>query len=156
MIKRLRARFIRIATLSVAVVMLLLTVAVNAANFISTDSDLTETLELICGNEGTIPLPAQGPAPGASGEETAPNSSRRGGWLRYGRRLRHIRRGNIPGRLRQRRTLPGASPSGCGKRPRRRTAGRCGRSSARSRRSAARRAVHGRNALFHPLFRPAL
>lgn len=75
MIKRLRARFIRIATLSVAVVMLLLTVAVNAANFISTDSDLTETLELICGNEGTIPLPAQGTAPGASGEDAAPNSS---------------------------------------------------------------------------------
>ncbi|WP_295857487.1 ATP-binding protein [uncultured Oscillibacter sp.] len=75
MIKRLRARFIRIATLSVAVVMLLLTVAVNAANFISTDSDLTETLELICGNEGTIPLPAQGTATGASEEDAAPNSS---------------------------------------------------------------------------------
>ena len=75
MIKRLRARFIRIATLSVAVVMLLLTVAVNAANFISTDSDLTETLELICGNEGTIPLPAQETAPGASEEDAAPNSS---------------------------------------------------------------------------------
>ena len=55
MIDRLRNRFIRIATLSVAAVMLLLTVILNAANFISTDRDLRDTLTLIYENEGTIP-----------------------------------------------------------------------------------------------------
>ena len=63
MIKRLRRRFIRIATLSVALVMLLLTVIVNAANFISTNSDLTQTLQMICENQGTIPLHPQAPVP---------------------------------------------------------------------------------------------
>lgn len=56
MIRRLRNRFIRIATLSVAAVMLLLTVILNTANFISTDGDLRDTLTLIQENEGTIPL----------------------------------------------------------------------------------------------------
>ena len=55
MIKRLRNRFILIAMLSVTAVMLLLTVILNAANYISTDSDLKETLTLIYENEGTIP-----------------------------------------------------------------------------------------------------
>ena len=55
MIDRLRNRFIRIATLSVAAVMMLLTVILNAANFISTDHDLRDTLTLIYENEGTIP-----------------------------------------------------------------------------------------------------
>ena len=55
MIKRLRKRFIRIAMLSVTVVMVLLAVLVNAVNFASTDSDLTKTLDMICENQGTIP-----------------------------------------------------------------------------------------------------
>ena len=55
MINRLRNRFIRIATLSVAAVMLLLTAILNTANFISTDRDLRNTLTLIYENEGTIP-----------------------------------------------------------------------------------------------------
>ena len=55
MIKRLRNRFILIAMLSVTAVMLLLTVILNAANYISTDSDLKETLTLIYENKGTIP-----------------------------------------------------------------------------------------------------
>lgn len=55
MIKRLRNRFIRIATLSVAAVMLLLTVILNVANYISTDNDLQQTLTLIYENQGTIP-----------------------------------------------------------------------------------------------------
>ena len=55
MIKRLRNRFIRIAMLSVTAVMLLLTVILNVANYISTDSDLKQTLSLIYENEGTIP-----------------------------------------------------------------------------------------------------
>ena len=62
MIGRLRNRFIRIATLSVAAVMLLLTVILNAANFISTDADLRDTLTLIYENEGTIPTAAHAPA----------------------------------------------------------------------------------------------
>ena len=55
MIKRLRNRFIRIAMLSVTAVMLLLTVILNVANYVSTDSDLKQTLTLIYENAGTIP-----------------------------------------------------------------------------------------------------
>ena len=55
MIKKLRSRFIRIAMLSVTAVMLLLTIILNTANYISTDSDLKQTLSLIYENEGTIP-----------------------------------------------------------------------------------------------------
>ena len=72
MIKRLRQRFIRIATLSVALVMLLLTVIVNAANYISTDADLTQTLELIRDNQGTIPLHPQQPQPAGETTEERP------------------------------------------------------------------------------------
>ena len=60
MIKRLRNRFIRIATLSVAAVMLLLTVILNVANYISTDNDLQQTLALIYENQGTIPVGQRG------------------------------------------------------------------------------------------------
>ena len=55
MIKKLRSRFIRIAMLSVTAVMLLLTIILNTANYISTDSDLKQTLSLIYENKGTIP-----------------------------------------------------------------------------------------------------
>lgn len=65
MIKRLRNRFIRIATLSVAAVMLLLTVILNVANYISTDNDLQQTLTLIYENQGTIPQNQRG-------DDTAP------------------------------------------------------------------------------------
>ena len=67
MIQRLRNRFIRIATLSVAAVMLLLTVILNVANYVSTDADQRELLALIAGNRGTIPVsdtaPADAPEP---------------------------------------------------------------------------------------------
>lgn len=56
MIKRLRKRFIRIAMVSVTVVMLTLSLIVNVANYISTDSDLKDILDMICDNQGTIPL----------------------------------------------------------------------------------------------------
>ncbi len=56
MIKRLRKRFIRITMLSVTIVMLLLSFIVNIANYISTDSDLTEMLDILCENQGTIPV----------------------------------------------------------------------------------------------------
>ena len=55
MIRRLRRRFIRIATLSVTAVMLLLTVLLNTANYISTTRDLRDMLQLISSNQGTIP-----------------------------------------------------------------------------------------------------
>lgn len=61
MIKSLRNRFIRITMLSVTAVMLLLTAILNTANYISTDSDLRGTLDLIYENEGTIPVPVRGP-----------------------------------------------------------------------------------------------
>lgn len=71
MIKKLRARFIRIAMLSVTAVMLLLTLILNTANCISTDSDLKQTLTLIYENAGTIPHPSAS-APGRRGGSDAP------------------------------------------------------------------------------------
>ena len=47
MIERLRKRFIRIAVLSVALVMLLLSVAVNVSNFVSVNSDVDSLLAMI-------------------------------------------------------------------------------------------------------------
>ena len=67
MIGRLRNRFIRIATLSVAAVMLLLTVILNVANYISTDADLRDTLTLIAENQGTIPVGSFTPSPSDGG-----------------------------------------------------------------------------------------
>ena len=55
MIRRLRNKFIRIATLSVAAVLMLLTLVLNAANYVSTDNDLKQTLDMIYENQGTIP-----------------------------------------------------------------------------------------------------
>ena len=62
MINRLRNRFIRIATLSVAAVMLLLTAILNIAYYVSTDSDLRDTLTLIYENQGTIPISDRAPS----------------------------------------------------------------------------------------------
>ncbi len=75
MIKRLRNRFIWIATLSVAAVMLLLTVILNAANYWSTDADLRQTLDLIYENQGTIPISARTDEPPEppDGTETIPD-----------------------------------------------------------------------------------
>ena len=75
MIKKLRARFIRIAMASVAVVLLLLTVILNTANYITNDHDLTRTLALIADNQGTIPdiMPGTPPAmPAIEDGETPP------------------------------------------------------------------------------------
>lgn len=66
MIQRLRKRFIRIAMLSVALVLAALTLIVNTANFISTNQDINDMLDLIC--EGPNPAaPEQKP----SGPDTA-------------------------------------------------------------------------------------
>ena len=55
MIKRLRKKFICIAMISVAAVMLLLCVIVNTANLISVDSGLREMLTTISENKGKLP-----------------------------------------------------------------------------------------------------
>ena len=73
MIKKLRTRFIRIAMLSVTAVMLLLTLILNGANFLSTNADLNEMLTRIAENHGTLPAPADEPSPApADGDETPP------------------------------------------------------------------------------------
>lgn len=55
MIRKLRKRFIRIAMLSVTAVLLLLCVIFNTVNFLSVDSNLTQMLETIAKNRGTLP-----------------------------------------------------------------------------------------------------
>ena len=55
MIKKLRKRFIRIATVAVASVMALLCVAVNAAYCVSVDAQLRETIDMIADNRGRMP-----------------------------------------------------------------------------------------------------
>ena len=55
MMKKLRTKFIRIAMLSVALVLLALSMIVNAANFVSTNRDLNQKLDMIYENQGMIP-----------------------------------------------------------------------------------------------------
>lgn len=55
MIKRLRKKFIRIAMISVTAVMIILCLTVNIANYISVNSELTQMLQMIYDNQGTIP-----------------------------------------------------------------------------------------------------
>ena len=63
MIKALRKRFIRIAVLAVAAVMLMLCLIVNIANYASVDRDLIRMLQMISGNQGTVPQMPQGVKP---------------------------------------------------------------------------------------------
>ncbi len=72
MIKKLRTRFIRITMLSVTAVMLLLTLILNGANFLSTNSDLNEMLDRIAENHGTLPMPGGESVPAPSGEGETP------------------------------------------------------------------------------------
>lgn len=57
MIERLRKRFIRIAVLSVALVMLLLSVVVNVSNYLSVNADIDSLLEMLSddGRPGAVP-----------------------------------------------------------------------------------------------------
>ena len=71
MIKRLHTKFIRIAMLSVALVLLALSLIVNAANFISTNRDLNQTLDMIYENQGTIPTGRTAGADGSPSENPA-------------------------------------------------------------------------------------
>ena len=55
MMKSLQKKFIRITMLAVTAVMLVLCLSVNIANYVSTQSDLNRTLDMIAENRGTIP-----------------------------------------------------------------------------------------------------
>lgn len=55
MIKKLRMRFIRIATGSAAAVLLLLCLIVNIAHFATVNGDLTDMLAMIAQNQGRVP-----------------------------------------------------------------------------------------------------
>ncbi len=57
MIKRLRKRFIIIATAAVTAVMLVLCLIVISANYASVNSELKQMLDVIINNEGHIPSP---------------------------------------------------------------------------------------------------
>lgn len=63
MIRRLCERFIRIATLAVTAVLLVLCLSVNIANYISVDSGLTNVLNVISDNQGTMPPMPHGQPP---------------------------------------------------------------------------------------------
>lgn len=80
MIKRLRKKFIMITMLSVAAVMLLLSLTVNVANYISVDRELTQTLRMISENRGRIPSFPHGEkpvgTPGRPSDIEAPYSTR--------------------------------------------------------------------------------
>ena len=62
MIGRLRKRFIRIAILSVALVMLLLSVVVNAANYLSVNADLDQLLDALAADRFQTQEPQSGSA----------------------------------------------------------------------------------------------
>ena len=55
MMHALRKKFIRITMLAVTAVMLVLCIGVNTANYLSTQSDVNRTLQMITDNRGTIP-----------------------------------------------------------------------------------------------------
>ena len=63
MVKKLRGKFIRIAMLAAISVTVVLSLIINVANFISVNTGLTETLEIICKNRGTIPPMPRGGHP---------------------------------------------------------------------------------------------
>lgn len=70
MIKDLRKKFIRITMLAVAMVMILLCLIVNIANYLSVNSELNSKLDTICQNQGTIPVPEKdGKPPENAGRE---------------------------------------------------------------------------------------
>lgn len=73
MIKKLKKRFTVISVTAVSAVLLLLCVTVNAVNFVSANSQLTDTLEKISDNRGRMPTAEPEPIP----EERTDNRLRR-------------------------------------------------------------------------------
>lgn len=80
MIRRLRGEFIRIAMLAVSLVLLLLTVSVNAVNYISVSRQQDRTLEMIVSHQGTIPAMSKeaksGPRPNGHFSPETPYDTR--------------------------------------------------------------------------------
>ena len=75
MINRLRRRFILITMSSVTLVIVLLSFSVNIINFISTNSDLEDMLEIIYENQGAVPdLPRGGKPDGMRGVPITPET----------------------------------------------------------------------------------
>ncbi len=74
MMKLLQKKFIRITMLAVTAVMLVLCVSVNVANYISTQSDLNRTLDMIADNRGTIPTQTGSDAQGDKDSQAAEES----------------------------------------------------------------------------------
>ena len=54
MIHRLRRKFILIAMGAVTLVMIMMCLSINIINFLTTDSDLEKTLQVLCDNQGTL------------------------------------------------------------------------------------------------------
>ena len=63
MIAKLQKRFVRIAMLSVLLVMLLLSVIVDVTSLVSTNSRLNEVLSFIAENQGSFPSQQRGEHP---------------------------------------------------------------------------------------------
>lgn len=80
MIKKLRKKFIHITMISVTAVLLLLSIIINTANFVSINSELTQMLTVISENEGKIPMMFDrfnhGFRPGRQFTEETPYSTR--------------------------------------------------------------------------------
>jgi len=72
MINKLRRQFIVIAMLSVTLVVLLTAVSINVFNYLSTDAALSDTLQMIYENQGTIPkFPGERPGKPPRGQFSA-------------------------------------------------------------------------------------
>ena len=76
MIKKLKKRFIIIAMIAVSAVLLLLCVTVNAVNFVSVNSQLTDTLEKISDNRGRMPTAEPEPISAERGQARKPRRQR--------------------------------------------------------------------------------
>lgn len=73
MIAKLQKRFVRIAMLSVLLVMLLLSVIVDVTSLVSTNSRLNEVLSFIAENQGSFPIQQRGDHPEGERPERRPN-----------------------------------------------------------------------------------
>ena len=73
MIAKLQKRFVRIAMLSVLLVMLLLSVIVDVTSLVSTNARLNEVLSFITENQGSFPIQQRGDHPEGERPERRPN-----------------------------------------------------------------------------------
>ena len=73
MIAKLQKRFVRIAMLSMLLVVLLLSVIVDVTSLVSTNSRLNEVLSFIAENQGSFPIQQRGDHPEGERPERRPN-----------------------------------------------------------------------------------